>query len=155
MQKQQIQVNRTRSRQEHCNNLRENITEVISVDSSEEGSRVSASLWQPEQEIYQETSNEAFENLPPNAEDNVEDVGTLSETKHEITGDATSVEVMNTPLEALEDVADRIFLYCEAVDIMKPLQDDFLGEDLDDTSDSEQDDRRRSLSFNCTVLSPY
>ena len=85
----------------------------------------------------------------------MEDVGTLSETKHEITGDATSVEVKNTPLDALEDVADRIFLYCEAVDIMKPLQDDFLGEDLDDTSDSEQDDRRRSLSFNCTVLSPY
>ena len=51
----------------------------------------------------------------------MEDVGTLSETKHEITGDATSVEVKNTPLDALEDVADRIFLYCEAVDMMKPL----------------------------------
>ena len=51
----------------------------------------------------------------------MEDVSTLSETEHEITEDATSVEVMNTPLEALEDVADRIFLYCDAVDIMKPL----------------------------------
>ena len=51
----------------------------------------------------------------------MEDVSTLSETEHEITEDATSVEVMNTLIEALEGFADRIFLYCDAVDMMKPL----------------------------------
>ena len=51
----------------------------------------------------------------------MEDVSNLSETEHEIKEDATSVEVMNTLIEALEDFADRIFLYCDAVDIMKPL----------------------------------
>ena len=51
----------------------------------------------------------------------MEDVSTLSETEHEIKEDATSVEVMNTLIEALEDFADRIFLYCDAVDMMKPL----------------------------------
>ena len=76
----------------------------------------------------------------------MEDVSNLSETEHEIKEDATSVEVMNTLIEALEDFADRIFLYCDAVDIMKPLLDDFLGKDLSNTSDSDQDDRRRSIS---------
>ena len=65
--------------------------------------------------------NEVFENLPSSAEDNVEDVSTLSETEHKIKDNATSVEVMNTLIEALEDFADRIFLYCDAVDMMKPL----------------------------------
>ena len=39
---------------------------------------------------------------------------------------------MNTPLEAVNNVADRIFLYC---DVKEPLVDDFLGEDLDKTKD--------------------
>ena len=51
----------------------------------------------------------------------MEDVSNLSETEHEIKDDATSVGVMNTLIEALEDFADRIFLYCNDVDIMKPL----------------------------------
>ena len=71
--------------------------------------------------MYQETSNEVFENPPSSTEDNVEDVSNLSETEREIKEDDTSVEVMNTLIEALEDFADRIFLYCDAVDIMKPL----------------------------------
>ena len=43
------------------------------------------------------------------AEDNVEDISDLSEREHKIKDDATSVEVMNTLIEALEDFADRIF----------------------------------------------
>ena len=41
---------------------------------------------------------------------------------------------MNTPLEA-DNAADRILLYCDAVDVKEPLVDDFLGEDLDKTKD--------------------
>ena len=35
--------------------------------------------------------------------------------------------------------ADRIFYTADAVDMKEPLLDDFLDEDLEDTSDSEQD----------------
>ena len=45
---------------------------------------------------------------------------TPRETKYEIPEDATSVEVENTLLEAVEDDADRIFLYCDAVDMKEP-----------------------------------
>ena len=114
------------------------------------------SFGKPEQDITKTPFEEALEDVClPAAEDNVEDISDLSEREHEIKDDATSIEVMNTLIEALEDFADRIFLYCDAVDMMKPLQDDSLGEDLSDTSDSDQDDGRRSLSLNCTVLSPY
>ena len=65
---------------------------------------------------------EALEDdLLPAAEDNVEGVSNLSEREHEIKDNSTSVEVMNTLIEALGDFADRIFLYCDAVDMMKPL----------------------------------
>ena len=104
------------------------------------------SFGKPEQDITK-TPFEALEDvLIPAAEDNIEDISDLSEREHEKKDDATSIEVMNTLIEALEDFADRIFLYCNAVDIMKPLQDDSLGEDLSDTSDRDQDDGRRSLS---------
>ena len=52
---------------------------------------------------------------------------------------ATSIEVVNTLLEAVENFADRIFYTANAVDMKEPLLDDFLGEDPEDTSDSEQD----------------
>ena len=85
---------------------------------------------------------EVFERIfLPATEDNVEEVRTPRETKHEIPEDATSVEVVNTLLEAVDNVADRIFLYCDAVDMKEPLLDDFLGKDLEDASDSEQDER--------------
>ncbi len=65
---------------------------------------------------------EALEDvLLPAQEDNVKDISDLSEREHEIKDNATSVEVMNTLIEALEDFADRIFLYCDTVDMMKPL----------------------------------
>ena len=51
---------------------------------------------------------------------------------------------MNTPLEVGE-IAARIFLSCEAVDVKEPLVDDFLGED----------EGWQSLSLNCTLLSLY
>ena len=70
----------------------------------------------------------------------MEEVSTLKETKHEISEIATSVEVVNTPLEAVETFADRIFYTADAVDMKDPLLDDFLDEDLEDTSDSEQDE---------------
>ena len=114
------------------------------------------SFGKPEQDITKTPFEEALEDVRlPAAEDNVEDISDLSEREHEIKDNATSVEVMNTLIEALEDFADRIFLYCNAVDIVKPFQDESLGEDLSNTSDSDQDDRIRSLSLNCIVLSPY
>ena len=67
-------------------------------------------------------------------------MSTLKETKHEISEIATSIEVMNTLLEAVENFADRIFYTADAVDMKEPLLDDFLDEDLKDTSDSEQDE---------------
>ena len=85
--------------------------------------------------------DEVFEKIfLPATEDNVEEVKTPRETKHEIPEDATSVEVENTLLEAVDNAADRIFLYCDAVDMKEPLLDDFLGEDLDDASESEQEE---------------
>ena len=60
--------------------------------------RVSSSL----SRVFTKTSDEVFENLPSSTGDNMEEVDTLKETKHEIGEIATSVEVVNTPLEAVE-----------------------------------------------------
>ena len=53
----------------------------------------------------------------PATEDDVEEVKTSRETEYEIPEDATSEEVENTLMEAVEDDADRIFPDCDTVDI--------------------------------------
>ena len=52
--------------------------------------------------VFTKTSDEVLEDLPSSAGDNVEEVDTPKETKHEIGDIATSVEIVNTPLEAVE-----------------------------------------------------
>ena len=70
---------------------------------------------------FAKTSDEAFkESFLPATEDDVEEVKASREAENEIPDDATSVEVEDTPLEAVEDVADRIFLYCDIVDMKEP-----------------------------------
>ena len=95
---------------------------------------------------FTETSDEVFEKLPSSPGDNVEEVDTPKETKHEIGDVATSVEVVNTPLEAIVAFADRIF-YTADKGCEEASFDDFFDEDLEDTSDIEQ-----SVQELCTLV---
>ena len=70
---------------------------------------------------FTETSDEVFEKLPSSPGDDLEEVDTLKETEHEIGDVATSVEVVNTPLEAIVAFADRTFYTAD-----KGCEDDFF-----------------------------
>ena len=96
---------------------------------------------------FTETSDEVFEKLPSSPGDDLEEVDTLKETEHE-TGDvATSVEFVNTPLDAIVAFADRTFYTadkgCEEASI-----DDFFDEAFEDASEVEQLNR---LFRNCVL----
>ena len=74
---------------------------------------------------FTETSDEVFEKLPSSPGDDLEEVETLKETEHETGEIATSVEFVDTPLDAIVAFADRTFYTadkgCEEASI-----DDFL-----------------------------
>ena len=97
------------------------ITKAISEEISQKKELVLQQVSSNLSRVFTETLDEVFENLPSSAGDNVEEVDTPKETKHEIGDIATSVEVVNTPLEAVETFADRIFYTADAVDMKEPL----------------------------------
>ena len=96
---------------------------------------------------FTETSDEVFEKLPSSPGDDVEEVDTPKVTKHEIGDVATSVEVVNTPLEAIVAFADRTF-YTADKGCEEASFDDFLDEALEDASEIEQLNR---LFRNCVL----
>ena len=86
---------------------------------------------------FTETSDEVFEKLPSSPGDDLEEVDTLKETEHETGNVASSVEFVNTPLDAIVAFADRAFYTahkgCEEASI-----DDFFDEAFKDASEVEQ-----------------